>query len=275
MADESLPESASISLENWVVSIGTIISQSSQEDLYRASNLTLHDRTERWWTEDSTSDGVVAADFGTPKLPKFFGLGDSNLNAGETVKLTGSDNSLFNGTGNDLVWTFDTWEQSLIGRMLRWHMGDPDSGTAAARPFWELILPANGTSDANHKLGTWWLGEKEDFLIEPGARFRSIKPPRRPDGSRFFVHREIGVEVSSRIDWEEHHELREKLEIVASQTDRLVVFDMHGSAPTDALKAKSAHLGLLDDIDGAVNHAENSDLSFTFQEVHEEQLTGV
>lgn len=126
--------SAALSLDSYVVSRGTIVGYSDQEDLYPASNL-LHDRTQRWWNKDSTVDAWVISDFGEALLPEMFAFADSNLNAGETVTLEGSDNVAFDGAGNVLTWTFTTWEQSLIGRMLRWHMGDPDSGVAAAKRY--------------------------------------------------------------------------------------------------------------------------------------------
>lgn len=44
MAVELLPERAALSLENYVVSRGTIADYSNQEDLYPASDLTLFDR---------------------------------------------------------------------------------------------------------------------------------------------------------------------------------------------------------------------------------------
>ena len=131
MAAELLPESAALSLENYVISRGAIVGYSDQEDLYPASNLTLHDRTQRWWNKDSTVDAWVISDFGEAMLPEMFAFADSDLNAGETVTLEGSDNIAFDGAGNVLTWTFTTWGQSLIGRLLRWHMREPDSGVAA------------------------------------------------------------------------------------------------------------------------------------------------
>ncbi len=274
MATESLPESASISLENWVVSLGTVIAKSSEESLYPASNLTLFDRTERWWTTDSTTDGTVDVQLTSAKIPTFFSLGDSNLDAAETVTLIGSENSLFNGTGNDLTWTFTTWAQSDIGKLLRWYMGDPDSGSAAAREYWRLKLPANGTADANHKLGAFWLGEHDDFLLAPGWTERPINPARWV--GRYRVHRELGIETTSRLAWDPYYTFKEKLEKLSASQQKHCILDLHGNTTTDAIKKVSARYGIIEggSVRSASQHADNSEVSWTFQETHEEYLGG-
>lgn len=270
MATESLPESASISLENWIQSLGTVVAQSTQESLYPSSNLTLFDRTERWWTTNANFDAWATVDLGSAKLPTFLALIDSNVDAGEDIVLKGADDSGI--TTNVLTWTFTTWAQSAIGKMLRWYMGDPDIGSAAARRYWRILIPGNGTSDAQHRLGGLWLGEHDDFLIEPGARFRPVAPPRR--AGRFLVQREIGLDVSSRMDWEDFYALQEKLQLMAVSQQKHVVLDLHGSAATDELRKNAAHYGIIEGVDGALNHASNSDLGFEFGEVNEDQLAG-
>lgn len=272
MATESLPESASISFENWVQSLGTIYSQSSQEDLYPASNLTLFDRTARWWTVNATDNGIAWVDLGTAKLPTLLALIDSNLDSGETVTLKGADDS--NITTNVLTWTFTTWEQSDIGKTLRWYMGDPDSGSAAARRYWQLILPANGTSDSQHQLGGWWLGEHEDFQLAPGWDFRSVNPPRRVN--RYLVHREVNLETTSRLVWTDFYPLLEKFEKIADSQQKHCFLDLHGNTTDDAIKKISGHYGIVEggSVRGVSQHADNSDLAWTFQETHEEHLGG-
>lgn len=173
---ELLPSRGIISTSNMLIdnTAGSVISATSQKNLWRMANVGDARRSKRW---RSTSDGQqkVVVKLPTGTLPTVFALIDSNVAASQTVTLKqASDSSIMTSVAS---WTLsNTYAQSQRG-VLRWYLGAADSGTAnSANAYWEVTLPNNGSQSTEyHEIGTLWFGTYLEVALS--SLDRSILDP--------------------------------------------------------------------------------------------------
>lgn len=269
-AVEVLPDSAAISFTNWIMD-ATIVSKSDEVALYEVARLLNPLRSERWRDDNIGSVAYVVFDLGEAKLPTEFALIDYNGDAGESVIFTGAESS--DMATDPLVWTFTTYAQSPLARTLRWYGGQPDTGTAEAKRYWKVALPANGTPDAYHELGLPWLGEWSGYRApemsmgseDPSGRSFSRGGALRADMLRAI--RGFDFSFYALGDWVVFHTLKETLEQLGPKH---FLIDLHASTTDTDLKKFGCQYGYIDgSIEAELASAEESKLSFRFVEARD------
>jgi len=194
---ESLPNRGIISTYNLVVDDinATVVSATSEKNLWRKENLRDQRRSKRWRSTSAVEQKIVVR-LSAAALPEVFALVDSNLAASQTVTLKGADDAAM--TTNVASWSLTTYTQSMR-HTLRWYLGAADSGTASARLYWEVTFPASGAGSVSyHELGVLWLGAHVDLVIS--SLDRSVIDPSEiavsDGGARYPDRRDTYHETS-------------------------------------------------------------------------------
>lgn len=181
MAVESPPEAGALWLDNWVLN-ATIADYVSQQALYPATNLLSPHRSESYRSEDATNDQYVIFDMGSAMLPTCLALTDVNFDAGTYIRFRGSTNSA--QTTGVVYWDLPLYSQDVATKVLRWYLGTPTSGTAAAKQYWGVrILPASfgsySTDEDLFEIGAVFIGEYTDITPDQGVRVSAKDPSDR------------------------------------------------------------------------------------------------
>jgi len=205
---ETNPTRGIISLENWVTDrASAILSVTSAKNLFPKGNLRNAHRSQVWRSTSATVAQEIDIQLDQARLPTVFGLVNCNLDVSQSVTLTQASDSGF--TGSVATWTLTTPTVAQTNRRtLRWYLGAADTGTAAARQFWRITLPANGskdsdgdgTDDAYLELGVPYLGEWSELSLQPGLDRRIIDPSivvEGDGGAKFADVRTTYHEVSA------------------------------------------------------------------------------
>lgn len=153
---ESLPTYATLTTRNLIVDDGAIIiSVKSQQSLFPKENLYSPLRSRKCRSTSATTSWVILGQFATPTLPTIVALIDSNISsAANPVEWELADDQAM--TTNKQTWYLQPYAQdwtpkTRTGRhVLRWYPGTPNlGGSAAARSFFRVTIPANSTMDSN------------------------------------------------------------------------------------------------------------------------------
>lgn len=271
MASATTITSGSLSVANWTTaSTGSCIAATSEAVFYPKSNLTSAYRSKRW-RSIGTGQQDLDFDLGSALLPTVIALVDSNLAASKTLTILASDSSGF-GSGETYTYTSWTYTQGAAGVLLLYRSA-PDSGSATARRYWRIRLPASGTSSTYHELGVVWLGTYLDAAFEYGAGNKINDRSKSADAyngamyyDTFRTTREIDISVPL-VSETTVHTMERAIEVAGGST--FVLLDLFGSTTTTTKKASSSFYGTLDLRGGAslsYKHALTADWRFSFAE---------
>lgn len=252
MATESLPASGMYALDNFIFdSAASIIASAPAADLYPASNLLLRLRSKRYRTTSGAAQSVDI-DLGSAKLPTMLALIDLNLDtaAASGIALVGSENTSFTDSpsGSLLTWTLTPYLPSDDGGIVRWYLGDPDAGSAAAKRYWRLTMQSGIQSGAYHQLGVIWLGTYTDMKPDPGVDIDGVASASTAysyNGAAYID--ELPIERSISFDLRklpllEAFAKKDELDVHAGKH---LIVDIHASTTDAAVKPEGAMYGLL------------------------------
>ena len=270
MATEILPASGTISTANLCSAAGaSVLAATSQRTFYPKENLITPRRSELW---RAVGTGAQSLDFdlGSAQLPAIFALIDSNLGSGKTVVIQGSDVSGFS-TGE--TYTFTTWSYAQgAGRTLRLYRGGPDSGSATARRYWRVTLPASGTTEADHALGLVWMGAMTALEIDLGLSRKLVdrsQITRLQGGAVWADKLRVAQDIDLSVNYmtrAANHALVDSLASVGASSP--VLLDIFGATTDPVDKAAGCLYGYLDQggISAAYRFASTTDLKLAFTE---------
>lgn len=269
MATESLPVSGGIAFTNFITNpdyTTTISSVSSESNFYDADNLLVESRSKRW---RSVGDGTSQVTFyfdGTSVLPTFLALVDSNLADDKTFILKGATDAAI--TTSVDTYTLTSHAQSN-NKVIRWYLGNPDSGTATAKPYWQITFPSYTTTEGYHTVGTVWIGTYLGFrpssvgMTNINDSIRSTAYGGTVYSDIRNVYRDISVS-DDLLTFDEAYALANALN---SQTDRPVIVDLHGTATTDALEKESAYYARVDSSSLSLTSSVQNSVNMRFVEI--------
>ena len=228
------------------VSGSGIVSVTSEKNLFRKERLADPKRG-RPWRSTSDDQQEIVLQVGTADLPQVFALIGSNLNSGETVRLTQADDADF--LTNVAYWDFTTYAQSHR-KVLRWYPGAADSGTAANRLYWKVTLPNNGSASTSyHELGGIWLGDYTSLPIDLGLEREVIDPSEVPEsdaGAEYPDVRPTFHELrgsSSYVPESDSFDIMDQVD--AAGRVRHVLLDLWAFTSTDSVRANGTYYGKL------------------------------
>lgn len=274
MAVESPPEAGALWLDNWILSGGTLAAYSSQAALYPARNLLSPHRSETWRSTDATSDQYVVFDLGSAMLPTGLALTDVNFDGGTSIRLKGSTDSA-QSTGV-VYWDLPLYSQDAVSKILRWYLGDPTSGTAAAKQFWGIhLLPGTlgsyNTTDDLIEIGAVVLGEYVDITPDQGVRISAKDPSDRlkaygraqwTDPIRSYHSIDLTL---AGLTFSELYALKSQ---IVAQGSSHAVLDVHAYSTDATVKAGGCFYGYFDESPstGRLGSPTDNELSISFEE---------
>jgi len=267
---ESLPVSGGVAFTNFVTNPSfspTVASVTSEATFYGSENLTFESRTKRWRSTGTGAQDITFYFGGTSVLPTFFALVDSNLEDNKTVTLKGATDSGI--TTSVVTWNLTTHEQTDLGKFVRWYLGTPDSGTAAAKPYWRVTFPSYSPAEGYHTAGVVWLGTY--IGVRPAnvsiANVNETLKAQAYGGTVYSDQRRIYRTVTftdENLTFDENYTLCNAL---AEQGDRPVLVDIHGTATTDAIEKNSAYYSTVTTASTAMVSSVQSTVSMSFSEL--------
>ena len=273
MAVESPPSAGALWLTNHVLD-GSIAAYSSQSALYPVSQLLSPHRSATWRSTSSTTDQYVVFDLGSAKLPTALALTDVNFDTGTYIRLKGSTDSA--QSSGVIYYDFPIYTQDSVSKVLRWYLGTPTSGSAAAKQYWGIhILPATfgsySVSDSFFEIGSVFLGTYEDITPDQGVSITS-----RDYSDRVYAYSRTmwtdTVRASHTVDltlagltFAELYSLKNK--IVGHGADHAIL-DIHAYSTTAAVKAGGCFYGYFEEraLDANMNSPTDCELNISFEE---------
>lgn len=271
---EVVPARATISFINFVREgfADILTGTSAARSLFEASRLLNPDRTIGYRTLTDTSPIGIKLKFKEDVLPSVISLISCNLNAGVSPALMAASDEAF--TTDLTIWALSNTYAQSRRQILRWYLGAADFGTAAARKYWRLVIPALSTIHGHLRLGNIWMGEYTEFPYDIGLRVRQIDPSRvteLPSGSRFAdrstPYHTISI-GSSFMPRDEALAMREQME--ARGVVDPVLIDLGASATDPVVKAAQCYYGYLGDRDAIADfeheHQIRQSISWEFVE---------
>lgn len=175
MAVESPPEAGALWFTNYVLS-GRVAAYTSQSSLYPATNLLSPHRSLTWRSTSSSTDQYVVFDMGSAKLPTCVALTDINFDTGTYIRFRGSTDSA--QTTGVVYYDLPLYTQDSVSKMVRWYLGTPTSGSAAAKQYWGVrILPATfgsyGVSASYFEIGSVFIGTYTAVTPDQGVSIKA------------------------------------------------------------------------------------------------------
>lgn len=270
---EAPPERGALWLENWVLS-ATIASVTSQQVNFPATHLLNPHRSDNCLSVNATSDWLIVFDLGTPRLPMCLGIVGANFDGGANFALRGgSDSGLATGA---VRWDFPLYTQDPTGKMLKFYLGSPTSGSAVARRFWGIHLSAltwgsYNTPEDFFDLAVVWLGEYTNIRPWEGTRVRAKDPSMRslsygraPWSDPLTPYREADVRLGG-LTPAQGYDLESK---IRAQGTKHAVLDIHAFSTDPILKRGGALYGQFpeDSCDFSLSSPEDNSLDFAFEE---------
>ncbi len=171
MATEATASRGFLSLRNLIMEpAASLISVTSEAPLYPGTNLLNPLRSKRWRSTTVGSTQYLAFDLGTPVKLTLIGLIDVNLADVTALQFQSSSASDF--SANLKTYTYFTYAQNWDGnRIVRFLIGEPDSGASAAHQYWRVVFPANTQKSgySYFELGTVWMGTYTEVDIDVGV----------------------------------------------------------------------------------------------------------
>ena len=266
VAVESPPQAGALWLDNWVLD-SRIADISSQQQYYPAKNLLRPHRSESWRSTAASNAQYVVFDFGSAVLPTCLAMTDVNFDAGTFIRLRGSTNS--DQTLAPIYYDLPPYAQEN-SRVLRWYLGAPTFGTAAAREFWGVrILPAAfgsyGTTEDLFEIGSVFIGEYINIAPDQGVRISSRNPSDRQEGygraqwsDPLRSYHEIDLALPD-LTFAEFHALKSK---IVRQGARHALLDLHAYSTDSTVKGSGCFYGYFagSPVNGSLDAPELNDL---------------
>lgn len=274
MPVESLPtRGGALWLENWILA-STIASVTNAHANYPAKNLLSPHRSDTWQSTD-VGDRSIVFDMGELKVPECCALIESNIDGGAFFRLRGSDDSA--QVIQPVYWDLPLYTQDVVGKVLKWYLGDPTSGTlGSGRRFWGVrLLPSTfgsyNTPDPWFEIGVPWLGEYVPIIPWEGIRPRPRDPSTRTRAygqaqwsDLLHPAREVDVPLAG-LTLSEWYALEAK---IRAQGPKHAIIDLHAFSSDVILKRGGALYGYFaeDPLDGDIGSPENNSMRLRFEE---------
>jgi len=273
MSVESPPASGALWLDNWILS-STLASYSSQKALYPAKNLLSPHRSETWRSTSSATDQSVVFDLGSAKLPTALALTDVNFDGGTSLRLTGATNSAL--SSGVVFWTLPLYAQDDVSKILRWYLGVPTSGVAAAKQFWGIqFLPGTlgsyNTTEDLLEMGSVFLTSHTNITPDQGVRIATKDPSDRQKAygraqwsDPIRSYHQIDLTVAD-LTFSEMYALKKQ---IVAQGSSHAILDIHAYSTDAVVKAGGCFYGYFDEspVTGRLDSPTDNELSLAFEE---------
>lgn len=273
MPVESPPEAGALWLTNWILS-STIADYTAQAALYPVKNLLTPHRSETWRSDNATDDHYVIFDLGSAMLPTCLALTDVNFDGGTYIRLRGStDSAQVSGV---VYWDLPLYSQDSVSKILRWYLGTPTSGSAAAKQYWGVrILPASfgsyNTDEDFFEIGSVFLGEYTNITPDQGVRISAKDPSDRMKAygrAQWADPIRSYHQIDLTLDGLTFSELYTLKKLIVAQGSSHAILDVHAYSSDAVVKAGGCFYGYFDEspTSGRLSSPTNNELTLSFEE---------